>query len=85
MDQSIEEGKIDLLFEEEGTCVLVDYKTDTQVAGTAKYTEQVLSYVKALQSVGVRIGSAHVLWARTGSTTEIPFPPDTTMAHSPHS
>jgi ATP-dependent exoDNAse (exonuclease V) beta subunit len=76
----IEEGKIDLLFEEEGGWVLIDYKTDRlrgDVADTAlffqeKYGGQISAYAAALQALGVRLKSAYLLLARTGEAIEIP-------------
>jgi ATP-dependent exoDNAse (exonuclease V) beta subunit len=76
----IEEGKIDLLFEEQGMRVLVDYKTDECPAGVEeesffreKHGGQILQYVKALESMGVKVNSAYLLMARTGTAIEIPI------------
>jgi len=71
---AIEEGKIDLLFEEGEGWVLVDYKTDwvsTQNEGAedyfrGKYTGQIREYVAALQKISVKVVSAYLLLARTG-------------------
>jgi ATP-dependent helicase/nuclease subunit A len=71
---AIEEGKIDLLFEEEAGWVLVDYKTDwvQPEAGAArdffkhKYTGQIREYLEALQALAVKVHSAYLLLARTG-------------------
>jgi ATP-dependent helicase/nuclease subunit A len=76
----IEEGKIDLLFEEEGGWVLIDYKTDRlpgDVPDKAlyfqeKYGDQISAYAAALQALGVRLKSAYLLLARTGESIEIP-------------
>jgi ATP-dependent helicase/nuclease subunit A len=75
----IEEGKIDLLFEEEGGWVLVDYKTDwvsdeTESAADffrAKYSGQIREYMEALNSVSAKIIAAFVLLARTGTAVEV--------------
>ena len=77
----IEEGKIDLLFEEAGAWVLVDYKTDhipkdlEDISSffMEKYAPQVRAYVTALNAVGVKVSSACLLLARTGAQIEIPF------------
>jgi ATP-dependent exoDNAse (exonuclease V) beta subunit len=76
----IEEGKIDLLFEEGGGWILVDYKTDRIPSGTPElarffedtYGGQVRAYVSALKSLGVTVKSAYLLLARTGAEIEIP-------------
>jgi ATP-dependent helicase/nuclease subunit A len=76
---AIEEGKIDLLFEEEDGWVLIDYKTD-QVPGDVpdktlylkeKYGGQISAYAAALQTLGVRLKSAYLLLARTGEAIEL--------------
>jgi ATP-dependent helicase/nuclease subunit A len=76
----IEEGKIDLLFEEEGGWVLIDYKTE-QLPGDVpdktlyfqeKYGGQISAYAAALQALGMRLKSAYLLLARTGEAIEIP-------------
>ena len=70
----VEEGKIDLLFEEDGGWVLVDYKTD-RLPGKAEdisshfrheYSAQIEGYVSALESMGVEVKAACILLARTG-------------------
>jgi ATP-dependent helicase/nuclease subunit A len=72
----VEERKIDLLFEEDGGWVLVDYKTDlvpediTVLA--ARYRGQICEYRNALMSLGIRVSSACLLLARTGTPIEIP-------------
>jgi ATP-dependent helicase/nuclease subunit A len=75
------EGKIDLLFEEDGAWVLVDYKTD-QVPREAqdvpvffreRYSAQVRDYLAALQDLALRVKAAYLLLARTGDAIEI-FP-----------
>jgi ATP-dependent helicase/nuclease subunit A len=76
----IQEGKIDLLFEESEGCVLVDYKTDECPAGTdevsyfrEKHGEQIVQYARALASLGVKVKSAYLLLARTGHAVQIPI------------
>ncbi len=78
--EAIEEGKIDLLFEEEGGWVLVDYKTDKLPKDMPdpkpffeqKYAAQVQAYTAALSALGIRVRSAYLLLARTGAHFEIP-------------
>ncbi len=78
--KEIEEGKIDLLFEEEEGWVLVDYKTDVLPEGNQdprnyfqnKYAAQVQAYAAALVSLGIKVKSAFLLLARTGTHVEIP-------------
>jgi ATP-dependent exoDNAse (exonuclease V) beta subunit len=70
------EGKMDLLFEEEGAWVLVDYKTDRipqDVRNAAeffreKYASQIGDYVQALRLLSVPVQSAYLLLARTGES-----------------
>ncbi len=82
LDQAeIEEGKIDLLFEEPGGWVLVEYKTDripdetedTRSFFADKYAGQVRAYVSSLQMMGVKVHSAYLLLARTADHIEIPL------------
>lgn len=78
-DGTIEEGKIDLLFEEESGWVLVDYKTDwvSEKGGNVeeffrnKYSGQIREYAAALRSLSVNVASAHLLLARTGTAVRI--------------
>jgi len=76
---AIEEGKIDLLFEEEGEWVLVDYKTD-QVSdnmGEAeaffreRYAGQMKQYAAAVEALGLKIKATYLLLARTGESIRI--------------
>lgn len=72
-DGSVEEGKIDLLFEDGDGWVLVDYKTD-RVDGALpdegvlkeKYAAQIRGYADALRDLSVEVSEAYVLLARTG-------------------
>jgi ATP-dependent helicase/nuclease subunit A len=75
------EGKIDLLFEENGTWVVVDYKTDRW--GTAvdrdalareRYAPQLSDYAAAVRALGrdVRVGAAWILSARDGEAISVP-------------
>ena len=76
---TIEEGKIDLLFEEEDGWVLVDYKTDWVSENKAeatdyfrsKYSSQINEYRNALQALSVNVASAYILLARTGDAVKI--------------
>ncbi len=75
----VEEGKIDLLFEEKDGWVLVDYKTDWISAQKeeaegyfrGKYDSQIREYVKAMQALPVNISSAYLLLARTGQSVRM--------------
>jgi ATP-dependent exoDNAse (exonuclease V) beta subunit len=74
-NNSIEEGKIDLLFEEGDGWLLVDYKTDWVSAKTedaegyfrGKYSGQIREYVEALRALSIKVASAYLLLARTGT------------------
>jgi ATP-dependent helicase/nuclease subunit A len=87
----IESGKIDLLFEEEGEWVIVDYKTDVIPAEvnerrgffSPRYSGQVQAYERALRALGLRVKSAYLLLARTGESVEIPLGLDSAPAPSP--
>jgi hypothetical protein len=76
---AVEEGKIDLLFEEKDGWVLVDFKTDWIAADAQetenyfrqKYSYQIGEYVKALRILPINVVSAYILLARTGSAIEI--------------
>ncbi len=74
-----EEGKIDLLFEEDGAWVLVDYKTDRIPAAqelgphfTRKYAGQLQAYLSALRELDLKVKAAYLLLARTGAHIELP-------------
>jgi ATP-dependent helicase/nuclease subunit A len=76
---TIEEGKIDLLFEGEDGWVLVDYKTDW-VSGTGedrdaffrnKYAAQIREYADALRTRSIRVAAAYLLLARTGMAVRV--------------
>ena len=79
--QLAEEGKIDLLFEEAGGWVLVDYKTDVLPQEREdldeyfcdKYAGQIRAYVEALGALPVKVEAAYLLLARTGEGIEIPL------------
>jgi ATP-dependent exoDNAse (exonuclease V) beta subunit len=87
----IESGKVDLLFEEGGEWVIVDYKTDIVPAEvnerrgsfSQRYSAQVQAYEKALRALGLKVKSAYLLLARTGESVEIPLGPDSIPASSP--
>jgi ATP-dependent helicase/nuclease subunit A len=75
---TIEEGKIDLLFEEASGWVLVDYKTDwvskkkeADEFFRNKYAGQIREYVNALSNLPVKVVSAYLLLARTGHSIQI--------------
>jgi ATP-dependent helicase/nuclease subunit A len=75
----VEEGKIDLLFEEVDGWVLVDYKTDWVSAQAQdaedhfrqKYSAQIREYIKALNTLPIKVIAAYILLARTGSSIQI--------------
>ncbi len=76
----LEEGKIDLLFEDEKGWVLVDYKTDRpggppgeiETAFLSRYAAQVREYRAALAALGIEVRAAYLLSARTGAAVEVP-------------
>jgi ATP-dependent helicase/nuclease subunit A len=76
---TIEEGKIDLLFEEEDGWVLVDYKTDRISPDQAevenffrnKYAAQIQEYRNALQILSTKVKTAYLLLARTGAAIKV--------------
>jgi ATP-dependent helicase/nuclease subunit A len=78
-DAGVEEGKIDLLFQEGEGWVLVDYKTDWVSAQGQeaehyfrhKYSAQIRQYVIALNTLPIKVISAYVLLARTGSAIQM--------------
>ncbi len=57
----MEEGRIDLLFEEEDGWVLVDYKTDSGEPEPEKYQDQLRQYEEALNALGVHLKECHIL------------------------
>jgi ATP-dependent helicase/nuclease subunit A len=79
LGDAIEEGKIDLLFEEPGGWVLVDYKTDQLPSKLddldgyfqEKYAAQIREYLEALQSLSIKVQSAYLLLARTGQAVKM--------------
>ena len=78
-EKAIQEGKIDLAFEEESGWVLVDYKTDRipQESGDLnlyfrdKYGAQMGHYAAALRDLAVPVIATYVLLARTGAAVKI--------------
>jgi ATP-dependent helicase/nuclease subunit A len=76
---TIEEGKIDLLFEEEDGWILVDYKTDWVSKNSEeanaffcnKYAAQIREYAHALQSLSGKVAAGYLLLARTGDAVKI--------------
>lgn len=74
-----EEGKIDLMFEEAGGWVIVDYKTDWVSDDPAdaerffreKYAAQIQRYVAALERLPVKVAEAYLLLARTGQAVRM--------------
>ncbi len=78
-DTTIEEGKIDLLFEEGGGWVLVDYKTDwvsnkkedADEFFRDKYAGQICEYADGLRALSINVVSAYLFLARTGNTVKM--------------
>ncbi len=70
----VEEGKIDLLFQDDGEWVIVDYKTDRIPEGIPdieqyfceRYSGQIHEYVNAVRALGLKVKAAYLLLARTG-------------------
>ncbi|MDR0311394.1 MAG: UvrD-helicase domain-containing protein [Acidobacteriota bacterium] len=78
----VEEGRIDLLFEEGDAWTLVDYKkgwipknikeaNDAETYFRNKYTDQAQAYRDALESMDIKVGGVFLLLARTGGVIEI--------------
>ena len=75
------EGKIDLLFEEDGSWVVVDYKTDRwdrsvdrDALARERYGSQLADYAAAVRALGdnVRVNAAWILSARDGDAISVP-------------
>ena len=75
------EGKIDLLFEEAGSWVVVDYKTDRwgrsvdrDTLARERYGSQLADYAAAVRALGDRVvvGAAWILSARDGEAISVP-------------
>ena len=66
----VQEGKIDLVFEESGEWQVVDYKTDLVSEEDSvlqeRYRGQMQDYAFALRALGLSIKGAYLLFARTG-------------------
>ena len=75
------EGRIDLLIEEPDGCVLVDYKTDSVPRGqdpasfvnqrAGIYRPQAAAYAVAIESLGVKVRSALLLFLDAGQELEL--------------
>ena len=75
-DGAIEEGKIDLLFQEDDGWVLVDYKTDKTLAGSTPSPDATpprSGDTRSAARVGLTVTAAYLLLARTGEAVEIPL------------
>jgi ATP-dependent helicase/nuclease subunit A len=69
--EGLMEGKIDLLFRENGRWVLVDYKTDARVE-VAKYTQQLRAYETALRQVaGIELAQKLLFFLVDGTVKEV--------------
>jgi ATP-dependent exoDNAse (exonuclease V) beta subunit len=70
---------IDLLFEEDGGWVVVDYKTDLPPGEAGKsnqffrerYAGQMQGYLSAVEALGLKTKAAYLLLARTGESVQI--------------
>ena len=76
------EGKIDLLFEEDGEWIVVDYKTDRWKSGSERddlarerYASQLNDYAAAVRALGesAKVRSAWILSARDGDAIPVPI------------
>jgi ATP-dependent exoDNAse (exonuclease V) beta subunit len=71
VDEGLMEGKIDLLFCENGRWVLVDYKTDARVE-VAKYAQQLRAYEAALRQVaGIELAQKLLFFLVDGTVKEV--------------
>jgi ATP-dependent helicase/nuclease subunit A len=71
VDDGLMEGRIDLLFCENGQWVLVDYKTDAR-AEVAKYTQQLQAYEAALRQVaGIELAQKLLFFLVDGTVKEV--------------
>jgi ATP-dependent helicase/nuclease subunit A len=71
VDEGLMEGKIDLLFCENGQWVLVDYKTDARVE-VAKYAQQLRAYEAALrQMAGIELAQKLLFFLVDGTVKEV--------------
>jgi ATP-dependent exoDNAse (exonuclease V) beta subunit len=72
---AVQEGKIDLVFEESGEWQVVDYKTDLVSVEDSvlqeRYRGQMQDYAFALRALGLPIKGAYLLFARTGRHVRI--------------
>ena len=69
--EGLMEGKIDLLFCENGRWVLVDYKTDARIE-VAKYTRQLQAYEAALRQVaGIQLAEKLLFFLVDGTVKEV--------------
>ncbi|MEO8347607.1 MAG: UvrD-helicase domain-containing protein [Acidobacteriota bacterium] len=76
------EGKIDLLFEEDGEWIVVDYKTDRWKGAAGRddlarerYAPQLADYAAAVRALGksAKVRSAWILSARDGDAIPVPI------------
>jgi ATP-dependent exoDNAse (exonuclease V) beta subunit len=71
-DEGLMDGKIDLLFYENGRWILVDYKTDARVE-VEKYAGQLRAYEAALKQVaGITLAQKMLFFLVTGTVKQIP-------------
>jgi ATP-dependent helicase/nuclease subunit A len=76
---TVEEGKIDMLFESRDGWILVDYKTDwvsenkedVEAFFRRKYTAQIREYANALRARSIDVAASYLLVARTGMPVRV--------------
>lgn len=75
-ETTITEGVADLLFREDGTWILVDYKSDEQIPAERRgtYERQVQHYASMLGAAGIEVAEAYILRTTTGDTEPVPLP-----------
>ena len=74
---AITEGIADLLFQDQGRWVLVDYKSDAaplSSARRAQYERQVLAYAAMLQRAQIKIDEAYLLLTASGDALPVALP-----------
>ena len=74
----ITEGVADLLFQDQGGWILVDYKSDQHIPPERRqtYERQVQTYASMLQKTGLPVAEAYLLQTKTGNPIPIPLNPN---------
>ncbi|MYC00978.1 MAG: hypothetical protein F4X58_03570 [Chloroflexi bacterium] len=75
---TISEGIADLLFNEHGRWILVDYKSDQTIPEDRRvpYFRQVQLYASMLRDAGVTVAEAHLLLTSSGESIAVPIDKD---------